>query len=269
MTSRSWRRSRRRRGSGWPKAKGVLDLGLDSAGIAGAPLEIVSSHAGHLWDALCRAIPGSGLITRPEVMRCSEIWCWPGSSSRPVSRTRCGCCVKSVSSRSSYRTVTRRLPVFAKPTFRQSLSATCARHAGLGPASLVLYDVSTLYFETDAGDGFREPGFSKERRLEPQITIGLLTDATGFQLMVPVNAVRITKAHLRTVDSAVACQMSMVTNRNHGSVRVHRRIITPPSMRKGLSTSPDGRMSAMAFRKPGSTGLSRPTHQKSRAYQRL
>jgi transposase len=48
----------------------------------------------------------------------------------------------------------------------------------------VLYDVSTLYFETDAGDGFREPGFSKERRLEPQITIGLLTDQGGFPLMV-------------------------------------------------------------------------------------
>jgi hypothetical protein len=28
-----------------------------------------------------------------------------------------------------------------------------------------------LYFETDTGDGFREPGFSKERRLEPQITM--------------------------------------------------------------------------------------------------
>ena len=54
----------------------------------------------------------------------------------------------------------------------------------LGPASLVLYDVTTLYFETDAGDGFREPGFSKERRLEPQITLGLLTDAAGFPLMV-------------------------------------------------------------------------------------
>jgi hypothetical protein len=38
-----------------------------------------------------------------------------------------------------------------------------------------------LYFETDAGDGFREPGFSKERRLEPQITIGLLTDVSGFE----------------------------------------------------------------------------------------
>src|SRR4030095_16190104 len=66
---------------------------------------------------------------------------------------------------------------------RQVVGA-CAASAGLGPASLVLYDVTTLYFETDTGDGFREPGFSKERRLEPQITIGLLTDETGFPLMV-------------------------------------------------------------------------------------
>ena len=33
-------------------------------------------------------------------------------------------------------------------------------------------------------NGFREPGFSKERRLEPQITLGLLTDASGFPLTV-------------------------------------------------------------------------------------
>ena len=44
--------------------------------------------------------------------------------------------------------------------------------------------MSTLYFETDTADGFREPGFSKERRLEPQITIGLLTDAFGLPLAV-------------------------------------------------------------------------------------
>jgi DDE family transposase len=84
----------------------------------------------------------------------------------------------------SYRTVTRRLPVYAEEPWRQRLSAACAAHAKLGPASLVLYDVSTLYFETDQGDGFREPGFSKERRLEPQITIGLLTGQDGFPLMV-------------------------------------------------------------------------------------
>ena len=58
----------------------------------------------------------------------------------------------------SYRTVTRRLSVFARAAWRQRLAAaSCAGHAGLGPASLVLYDVSTLYFETDAGDGFRQP----------------------------------------------------------------------------------------------------------------
>jgi Transposase DDE domain len=84
----------------------------------------------------------------------------------------------------SYRTMKRRLPVYSAQGWRESLAAACARQAKLGPASLVLYDVSTLYFETDTGDGFREPGFSKERRLDPQITIGLLTDAAGFPLMV-------------------------------------------------------------------------------------
>ena len=64
------------------------------------------------------------------------------------------------------------------------MAAACVAHAGLCPASRVLYDVPALYFQTDAGDGFGEPWFSKERRLEPQITIGLLTDATGFPLMV-------------------------------------------------------------------------------------
>jgi len=60
-----------------------------------------------------------------------------------------------------------------------------------------LYDVTTLYFETDTGDGFRESGFSKERRLEPQITVGLLTDAAGFPLMV--NAFEGNKAETTTM----------------------------------------------------------------------
>jgi hypothetical protein len=58
----------------------------------------------------------------------------------------------------AYRTLKRRLPGYATDTWRQQLSAACAAHAALRPASLVPYDVSTLYFETDHGDGFREPG---------------------------------------------------------------------------------------------------------------
>ena len=84
----------------------------------------------------------------------------------------------------SYRTVKRRLRVYADPVWRARLSGMLASQAGLGPASLCLYDVTTLWFETGRGDGFRESGFSKERRLEPQITVGLLTDVCGFPLMV-------------------------------------------------------------------------------------
>jgi hypothetical protein len=70
----------------------------------------------------------------------------------------------------SYATLKRRLPEYTRQEWRQRLSEACARLARLGPASLVLYDASTLYFETGKGDGFPEPGFSKERQLEPQIT---------------------------------------------------------------------------------------------------
>ena len=76
----------------------------------------------------------------------------------------------------------RRLPAYAKEEWRQRLSAACAAHARLGPASLVLYGVSTLYFETNRGDGFRWSRFSKERRLKPRITIGLLTGQDGSPL---------------------------------------------------------------------------------------
>jgi hypothetical protein len=84
----------------------------------------------------------------------------------------------------SYRTVKRRLPGYATPQWRDRLSGVCAAAADLGPSALILYDVTTLWFETDTGDGFREPGFSKERRLDPQITVGLLTDASGMPLMI-------------------------------------------------------------------------------------
>jgi hypothetical protein len=42
----------------------------------------------------------------------------------------------------SYATIKRRLSEYAKPQWRQQLSKVCAERASLGPASLVLYDVS-------------------------------------------------------------------------------------------------------------------------------
>jgi transposase len=48
----------------------------------------------------------------------------------------------------------------------------------------LLYDVTTLYFEIDKEDEYRKSGLSKERRLEPQIVIGLLVDDKGFPLAI-------------------------------------------------------------------------------------
>lgn len=67
--------------------------------------------------------------------------------------------------------------------YRDKLAAACWQRAG-ARASLLLYDVTTLYFETDTADEFRKPGYSKERRLEPQIVVGLLVDQAGFPLGV-------------------------------------------------------------------------------------
>jgi hypothetical protein len=166
------------------EGQGELDLGLDPAEIPSGPLEITGSRAGYLWDALCRAYQVLGLdqaASGDEVFRDLVL----ARIIEPTSKVdSLRVLAETGISTVTYRSLTRRLPGYAKAVFRAALSAACTRHAGLGPASLVLYDVTTLYFEIDTADGFREPGFSKERRLEPQITVGLLTDASGFPLAV-------------------------------------------------------------------------------------
>ena len=84
----------------------------------------------------------------------------------------------------SYGTVKNCLARTVARGYRGLLESACAKHVHLEQVRFCLYDVTTLYFETHEGDGFREPGFSKERRLEPQITVGLLTTGDGFPLRV-------------------------------------------------------------------------------------
>lgn len=164
--------------------QGELDLGVSAPPEAGGPLPITAARMGHLWDALSLAYDVLGFddaAGADEVFRQLVL----ARIIEPTSKLDSVRVLEEVGvPAASYRTMKRRLPVYATAGWRESLAAACARQAELGPASLVLFDVTTLYFETDAGDGFRESGFSKERRLEPQITVGLLTDAAGFPLMV-------------------------------------------------------------------------------------
>ena len=68
--------------------------------------------------------------------------------------------------------------------YRDLIQQVCFAAAAKEALTLVLYDVTTLYFEIQKEDGYRKPGLSKERRLEPQIVVGFFVDKTGFPLSV-------------------------------------------------------------------------------------
>lgn len=69
--------------------------------------------------------------------------------------------------------------------FRDRLAEACFAHAATcGDVSLVLYDTTTLYFEAENEDELRRIGYSKERRVDPQIVVGLLVDRNGFPLEI-------------------------------------------------------------------------------------
>jgi hypothetical protein len=69
--------------------------------------------------------------------------------------------------------------------YRDTIAAACFNHAAThGDVSLVLYDVTTLYFEAEKEDELRKVGYSKERRVDPQIVVGLLVDRHGFPLEI-------------------------------------------------------------------------------------
>lgn len=69
--------------------------------------------------------------------------------------------------------------------YRDQVQKACFNHslvtAGL---SLLLYDVTTLYFEAEKEDDLRKVGYSKERRVDPQVVVGLLVDRSGFPLEI-------------------------------------------------------------------------------------
>ena len=85
----------------------------------------------------------------------------------------------------SEKTMRRTLARCVEGDYRDQIATACfARTLNTGDVSLVLYDVTTLYFEAEKEDGLRKVGFSKERRVDPQVVVGLLVDRRGFPLEI-------------------------------------------------------------------------------------
>lgn len=82
------------------------------------------------------------------------------------------------------RTVYRALPEFQKlKAHVENIAVGFAQDVLSMDLSLVLYDVTTLYFETFKADELRVPGFSKDNKSQqPQIIVGLLVTREGFPL---------------------------------------------------------------------------------------
>jgi hypothetical protein len=162
--------------------QGELDVGVGALGPGVLP--IASTRMGHLvdligcaWDRIGfgRATGGDEVFRALVTARLIE-----PTSKRDSLRVLAEAGVAAP----SYSTLNRRLAGYADEGFREGLSEACAAQARLGPNALVLFDCTTLRYECHEADGFRVPGYSKERRLEPQIVVALLTDRDGFPLTV-------------------------------------------------------------------------------------
>ncbi|EME58175.1 transposase, IS4 family protein [Rhodococcus ruber BKS 20-38] len=85
----------------------------------------------------------------------------------------------------SYKTIQRHLAQILTGDYRDRIAHRCFEYAAAtGGLGLLLFDVTTLYFEAEKEDDLRKVGYSKERRVDPQIVVGLLVDRTGFPLEI-------------------------------------------------------------------------------------
>lgn len=111
--------------------------------------------------------------------------------------------------------------------YRAQIAEKCFdRSVATTGISLLLYDVTTLYFEAEKEDALRQVGYSKERRVDTQIVVGLLVDRTGFPLeigcfegskaethtMIPV--IKAFQERHQVTDMVVAADAGMLSAKN-------------------------------------------------------
>ena len=170
------------------QGQGLLDLeSLDPAagrtGLVGATVE--TKRSGLLWDVvhgvytrlgLRNATGGDRAFEQMVLARLIE-----PSSKAQVPRVLGDLGLESVSTRTLFRSLGR----CGQRGYREAISQALFEHVtASGGLALCLYDVTTLYFEAEREDDLRRVGYSKERRVDPQVIVGLLVDRAGFPLQV-------------------------------------------------------------------------------------
>lgn len=158
-----------------------LDLGWEPAGRPPGQAVVESTASTVLWEALVGVYDHLGFdVLADECFRQLVL-------ARVVEPTSKADSIRVLEglgiTPASLRTITRALPRINKGDYRDQLATACWSHVSAhGAVALVMYDVTTLYFEAENEDSLRKVGMSKERRVDPQITVGLLVDPSGFPL---------------------------------------------------------------------------------------
>ena len=158
---------------------GTVGPGVD----AGDALRVVGSASRVLWEVLEAAWEqlGLGVIADEAFKQLVFARLIEPASKRDTVRIlkEIGVCSIHLS------TVKRCLKRVVERDYRAILDGVFHQHAlATGGLALCLYDVTTLYFEAEDEDELRKVGYSKERRVDPQVVIGLLVDSRGFPLQI-------------------------------------------------------------------------------------
>ena len=162
------------RGRMIPQTQDALPLDPVAARARGP--KVVSQRSQLLWDVLARAYTDLGF---DELQDAAFQQLVLGRIIEPTSKAdtirvldELG--VEHVSRRTLFASLARA----QERDYRTRIASACFAHShARGGLSLVLYDVTTLYFEAEKEDELRKVGFSKERRIDPQIVVGVRHEA--------------------------------------------------------------------------------------------
>lgn len=164
----------------------ALDLdgvGLEDEGVPQRPGPITSKRSVLLWQVLSEAYTRLGFDAIDDEAFAQLVL---ARIIEPTSKADSVRVLKEIGVASaSLRTMFRSLQRAQERDYRAQIATACFNHAMThGDVSLVLYDVTTLYFEAEKEDDLRKVGYSKERRVDPQNVVGLLVDRHGFPLEI-------------------------------------------------------------------------------------
>jgi hypothetical protein len=166
------------------EAPGLFDDPRPPVGVRDGTGRVVSTDSRVLYDALAGVYAGLGFDVLGDAVFADLVI---ARVVEPTSLLDAGRVLADLGRRpASYATMKRTLGR-AGPDggYRDRIASACFAHvvAG-GDITLCLYDVTTLYFEAEKEDDLRKVGYSKERRVDPQILVGLLVDRGGFPMEI-------------------------------------------------------------------------------------